>query len=329
MIAGIAVDSSVVPRKMASTVINVDSGVVPRVGSAGSDKPWRKPAKVVKAERERTRQLLGNSGGVDLQAVKHYLAVQEVIDTSVSTPSVEGLQAAATKLLQVATNAEQASEVSKLRVEVDAAVEKAGLAATLKKRQQRGSGAATSAALKKLQLMHEVVPRLWVGGWAALNNECTALKERRVTHVLSVLSAEQRRLPAFVREHMHLQVDDRDEAAETLASHFEAIARFVDNAARLCPLRLRARLRSRPPTPRAAAAAPAHAVTCRSHLAPRARSARPAVSSSCTAAPGSLERRRRRSPISCGSCDCAPPTPSPSSAASAVARGRMQASWRS
>ena len=28
------------------------------------------------------------------------------------------------------------------------------------------------------ELLHEVVPRVWVGGWAALLNDCAALRQR-------------------------------------------------------------------------------------------------------------------------------------------------------
>ena len=47
-----------------------------------------------------------------------------------------------------------------------------------------------------------------MGGWAALNNDCEALRSRKVTHVLSVHSAEnQRRLPSFILGHHYVRVD--------------------------------------------------------------------------------------------------------------------------
>ena len=87
-----------------------------------------------------------------------------------------------------------------------------------------------SSATSKLQLLHEAMPRLWVGGWAALNDECAALRQRKVTHVVSVLSADQRKLPPFIRGHLYVRVDDTEEAADTLAARFEEIVAFIEKA---------------------------------------------------------------------------------------------------
>merc|ERR1711860_433461 len=64
----------------------------------------------------------------------------------------------------------------------------------------------------------------------ALNNNCAELCRRHVTHVVSVVSSEQRRLPDFIREHLHVQADDREDAAALLGARFPEICRFIEAA---------------------------------------------------------------------------------------------------
>ena len=204
---------------------------VRRAAKGKHDRPWRKPAAEIKAEREKTAAILGKSGGVDLDAVRTVMAVQELVDVEQgkgdgASAAHSELQAAATTLRQVATNARPPEEVAASRAALDAAVEAAGLSVALSKR----LGSVPSAVSSKLQLLHEVMPRLWVGGWAALNDDCGALRQRRVTHVVSVLSADQRRLPPFVKGHHYVRVDDTEDAAPTLAAAFEGIVAFIEEA---------------------------------------------------------------------------------------------------
>ncbi len=63
-----------------------------------------------------------------------------------------------------------------------------------------------------------------------MNNECEALKSRRITHVVSVLSADQRKLPSFIAGHRYLRVDDNEDAAQLLFSNFEPLVTFIDDA---------------------------------------------------------------------------------------------------
>jgi hypothetical protein len=59
----------------------------------------------------------------------------------------------------------------------------------------------------------QLLPGLWVGGWAALNNDCFVLKQKGITHVLSVHSqTSQRTLPPFIQGAMLVSVDDEDSA---------------------------------------------------------------------------------------------------------------------
>lgn len=191
--------------------------------SAGKhDRPWRKSAAAVKAEREASSKILGGGGGVHLDSVRLVMAVQEVLDGEENAE----VQAACTKLLQVATNARPATEVQDANSALEAALKQAGLEAGVAKKLLRPGTSATH----KLQMLHEVMPRLWVGGWTALNDDCTALRQKKVTHVVSVLSADQRRLPEFIKQHLYVRVDDTYEAADTLASHFDEIVAFVEAA---------------------------------------------------------------------------------------------------
>lgn len=216
----------------------------PRGSSAPGkhDKPWRKPAKDVKEERAKSSALLGGaaSSGVDEAALRYMLAAQELVDAS--EQSLPAVQAACTELLQLATNARPAAEVEASRAAVEAAAAEAGKAAELSKRVARANAALAAAATPsasggKLQLLHEVIPRLWVGGWTALNNECLALKQRKVTHVVSVISSDRRQLPDWIQGHHYVRVDDSEEAANTLARRRALVLRARGEVARVVSMR--------------------------------------------------------------------------------------------
>ena len=96
---------------------------------------------------------------------------------------------------------------------------------------EAGLAEAVRALLKRpkptrYQLIHMVAPRLYVGGWTALNNECEALRKIKATHVLSIVSSDMpRRLPAHFKR-LHLVCDDTDGA--DIGAHFEAAVAFID-----------------------------------------------------------------------------------------------------
>ena len=78
---------------------------------------------------------------------------------------------------------------------------------------------------------HEVMPRLWVGAYGALRQGGKVLRDHRVTHVLSVTSAElDEPLPKSVIGHLHIKVHDSEESAEAYARHFDGIVRFIEAA---------------------------------------------------------------------------------------------------
>ena len=159
---------------------------------APRDRPWRKSAAAVAAERQevtdrhsnpqlcrsdradpgfarcQARRLLGASGGVDLAALRYALAVQEAIDAAeavqaamhdkrclTATQLLADAQQAATALLQAATNACRAEEVAAARAEAERAIEAAGLTAAVTT-PGAGHKAPSLQGLPKLQLLHQV-----------------------------------------------------------------------------------------------------------------------------------------------------------------------------
>ena len=166
---------------------------------ATRDRPWRKSAAAVAAERQevtdrhsnpqlcrsdradpgfarcQARRLLGASGGVDLAALRYALAVQEAIDAAeavqaamhdkrclTATQLLADAQQAATALLQAATNACRAEEVAAARAEAERAIEAAGLTAAVAT-PGAGHKAPSLQGLPKLQLLHQV--GVGVRGW--------------------------------------------------------------------------------------------------------------------------------------------------------------------
>merc|ERR1711965_558673 len=114
------------------------------------DRPWRKSAAAVKAEREESAKTLGgSSGGTDLGCVTLVMSLQELLsELSVSGAggageALDSLQSATTQLLQVATNARPQAEIDAARAAVDGAVEAAGLSEALAKRQPKQGNSAT------------------------------------------------------------------------------------------------------------------------------------------------------------------------------------------
>jgi len=232
MAAALQTPPPLVPPPARGVVLEFDMGtsskaVKPPANAGKNDRPWRKSAAAVKEERAKSAAILGSAGGVDQSALRLAIAAQELIDAG-NIIDAATAQAATTMLLQVATNARPSEEVEAARGAVDDAFGASGQAGALAQLAAPDAGAGEGR--NRLQLMHEVVPRLWVGGWTALNNDCQELKSRKVTHVLSVLSADQRRLPAFIQGHHYVRVDDTEEAAEVLASHFEEMTSFIEQA---------------------------------------------------------------------------------------------------
>lgn len=215
-------------------------------------RPWRKTRAECEAERAQAARILGtksdgevgHASGVDAQGLFHYIAAQEALDDAkeqsleqfpaqlLAEPHAQAqtrlgdgvaAQAAIDALRQVATNASSAEEVQAAKNVVAQALQVLGIEDSFRLGLHR-------PPVIRGDVCHLILPRLWLGSCAALNNGCEELRRRRVTHVLSVLSADKRRLPDFIRSHLHIHQDDKEEASAALAGHFPQICRFIDRA---------------------------------------------------------------------------------------------------
>lgn len=191
-------------------------------------RPWRKTAQEVKAEREAALDIVADSeeaaiaAGVDAQALSYCIRAQEALDASAAMGNAAA-QAAVDSLRQTATNNRPREEVDEARLAVHAALRAAGLEESVLKELEKPRPG-------RSDVCHQVLPGLWLGGWTALNNNCQELQKRGVTHVVSVVSADQRRLPNFIRRHLHIHADDKEDAAQQLGERFPDICAFVDRA---------------------------------------------------------------------------------------------------
>lgn len=129
----------------------------------------------------------------------------EVLDDAPSTQhGVADARRAVDALRMVCTNSAAAASgnghapderdaIDEARSKAAAALRAAGLDGDMRKRLRRDKPA-------RHALLHHVFEGLYCGGWAALNNDCEVLRQKRVTHVVSVVSADEpRKLGPFVR----------------------------------------------------------------------------------------------------------------------------------
>ena len=247
------------PARPPPAVCSGDSGHPPA-------RPWRRAASAVRAERARARAALGDGrgeGGVDAAATRLALVAAEVIrgagrdgegdggghgegpregdDAPALGPASPSPMAAADRLRRAATNARPASEVAAARTALVAAMESAGLSdslrAALRSGVPTGGSCGDGATARRLgaSVMDAVLPRLWVGGWAALLDDCRALKQRGITHVVSVVSAQRRTMPSWIRGHHHVECRDAEDASDTLAEALPGVVTFVARALRSSP----------------------------------------------------------------------------------------------
>uniref|UniRef100_A0A7S2WF89 Protein-tyrosine-phosphatase n=1 Tax=Rhizochromulina marina TaxID=1034831 RepID=A0A7S2WF89_9STRA len=169
------------------------------------------------------------SGREELQVRRRgalYLSVvaQELLEAESSgvTPCHEGyhavdaLRMAATNRLEDVSVESLAAASARVRAAFDDHGLKEALAAALRRKKPA-----------KFELVHQVLPRLYCGGWAALNNDCAVLRRHKVSAVVSVVSSTiQRSLPAFITSRLHVVVNDAPEA--DLLTHLPRIVRFID-----------------------------------------------------------------------------------------------------
>ena len=84
--------------------------------------------------------------------------------------------------------------------------------------------------VKKSSVLQKIVPRVYLGSWKALNNNCDLLRERNITHVVSVVSASERSLPKFIKGRLHIIANDQEGQGELLLGRFPDICAFAEKA---------------------------------------------------------------------------------------------------
>eukprot|EP00239_Pterosperma_sp_CCMP1384_P005013 CAMPEP_0197846406 /NCGR_PEP_ID=MMETSP1438-20131217/3155_1 /TAXON_ID=1461541 /ORGANISM="Pterosperma sp., Strain CCMP1384" /LENGTH=326 /DNA_ID=CAMNT_0043458047 /DNA_START=93 /DNA_END=1072 /DNA_ORIENTATION=- len=123
----------------------------------------------------------------------------------------------AVKLRMVVTNCEPTAVVDQSREELQACLERLGVWGQVKKGLARGK--------KTDDFMQQVVRGVWIGCWKPLK-EAEALKERNITHVVTVVrQAGLFKLPSDVVRLM-IRVDDNPKA--DLESHLDRVVEFIN-----------------------------------------------------------------------------------------------------
>lgn len=190
---------------------------------ARPSRPWRKSQDEVRSEVEAAEKILlegaasAAAAGIDAKALRAFFLAQDTLEgSSIKGQQREEVQIALDHLRQAATNAAAPEETN------------GALQAALKALSSAGLQVCTSHP--RQDVCHQVLPALLLGGWAALGKDCGELRKRHVTHVVSIISADQRRLPEFIRGHLHIHSFDSEDAAQKLGERFPEICRFIDAA---------------------------------------------------------------------------------------------------
>lgn len=201
-------------------------------GRVAASRPWRKSVDECRVERAAAAQIFLEDAaakvhGVDADALFFCMVAQEFLTErcAVAAGPMDPVsaQVALDSLRQVATNASKAGEVDNARGAVVKAFDVLGIGQALREKLERPKPA-------RHDVCSHVLPGLFVGGWAGLGNNCAELKKHRITHVVSVISSDQRGLPDFIKGHLHFRIDDRENAAEELGRNFPEICRYIDLA---------------------------------------------------------------------------------------------------
>ena len=192
------------------------------------NRPWRACASDIQKEKIASETILSSTasirpGRLHARAIVFCCEADNLLD-SYAPDNEEIIEArnAVESFRQAATNGHSDSQefVEAARANAAAALKKAGLEAAMRK-------ALSVTTPEKWPVMHEIIRDVWCGGWGALNDNCRALKERGITRVVSVVSAEQRVLPkTIVTDHLYVHAHDNGTA--NLIRHFPKIVEFVD-----------------------------------------------------------------------------------------------------
>jgi protein-tyrosine phosphatase len=157
------------------------------------------------------------------RALTFFFAIQDFLDLLSDSSSV--VQDAATALRMVVTNGTASSELIESSVaDVRGAVLKCELSEDFEDFLQKRKSSA-SKVKSKFELCHRVIPDLFVGGWTALRDDCSALQSLKVTHVLGLGTFSPRKLPDFIAKYTVVNVEDNNEA--NIKKHFPRIVDFI------------------------------------------------------------------------------------------------------
>ena len=153
-----------------------------------------------------------------------YVAAEALDDAEATSEAHAVARDAVDKLRMAVTNEDGHAASERAREAAAAALRAAGLEDEMRRRLKR-------ARPGKFALVHQVLEYLYVGGWAALNDDCRVLREHKISRVCSVVTADTpRTLPAFVTHHLHVVC--RDDENAPLTNAFPQISAFLDEARR-------------------------------------------------------------------------------------------------
>ena len=153
-----------------------------------------------------------------------YVAAEALDDAEATSDAHAAARDAVDKLRMAVTNEDGDAASERAREAAAAALTDAGLGDEMRRRLRRSRPG-------KFALVHQVLEYLYVGGWAALNDDCRVLREQKISRVCSVVTADTpRTLPAFVTHHLHVVC--RDDENAPLCTAFPQISAFLDEARR-------------------------------------------------------------------------------------------------
>ena len=158
--------------------------------------------------------------------------VQEFLD-SIDAPETAPMQKEVIALRMLVTNTpmegHDCAVVEQIKA-LKAAIEEADMSTSLKvflSSWNSPTGVKRRALKSKFELVHRVMPYLYVGGWTALKDGCKALSAVGVTHVLGIGTFGKRKLPGFVQQYDVIYAEDNNES--DLLQHFPTIVHFIDS----------------------------------------------------------------------------------------------------
>ena len=179
-----------------------------------------------------------------------YVAAEALDDAEATSDAHAAARDAVDKLRMAVTNEDGDAASERAREAAAVRLTAAGLGDEMRRRLKR-------ARPGKFALVHQVLEYLYVGGWAALNDDCRVLREQKISRVCSVDTADTpRTLPAFVTHHLHVVCrDDKKNRSQTFPN-ISFPRRSAAGATRTSTAGPACRGRARPSPPISSGAAP-------------------------------------------------------------------------